>query len=449
MILRRYALATTALAGTLALLLPTPSRGFTVFGDTLDLSQRDFRIWNNFSDPEANDNLATDPDFPGARGATLAIWKGVAEWGSAPHGSGTTDPTQAVIGSGNSNFDAFFSAHSEGPGNKNANVISQIDGSAFIKASTDIPIRDGWRIRFYENPWVWNDGPDAGLQGGSDAWDLQGVAAHEFGHALGLDHSTDPDATMAAGSANKGLDFRSIEADDIAGVQFLYGVRAPQKPLIEGYELLPGGQVLLLGRSFHPAKNEVWFTHRGLVTGPDGAPVKVIDVPSFDGGSRLIVSVPLEAGPGDIAIRKLGFQFSDLSNSFPFDPQRDLLCPPLAYGQAKLTSLGTLPELVAKSLPSEEVGSLTLEVTQAIDGPAVVLVSDHRDSLPFLGGDLLVGLPLQRAASFTLTFGQGAVDLDVPAGTIGVSRYYQVWFRDPGASFASGLTGGLRVTTLP
>lgn len=52
---------------------------------------------------------------------------------------------------------------------------------------------------------------------------LYEVALHEFGHALGLDHSTDPNATMYAslGPANSNLD-----ASDIQGIQTLYGAPA-------------------------------------------------------------------------------------------------------------------------------------------------------------------------------------------------------------------------------
>jgi len=447
--LARYALPTATLAAALALVLPTPGRAYDVFGDTLDLTQRDFRIWNNFPHLEANDNQALDPDFPGATGAVLALWKGVAEWGSAPHGSGLTDPTQAVLGSGASNFDAFFSGTSEGPGNKNANVLSMIEGVSSIKAFTQIPIRDGWRIRFFEEPWIWNDGPGDMLAGGADAYDLQGVACHEYGHALGLDHSSDPDATMFSSSPDKGIGFRSIEADDIAGVQFLYGVRSPKKPLITSYLLQPGGQVLLEGRSFHPTKNEVWFTHADPVTGPDGGPLKVTGVPSTDSGTRLMVTVPPEAGPGDVAVRRPGTSFDKLSNAYPFDPDRDALTPPLSYGAGKVTSLGTTPVLVALTLPSAHAGSFTVQLDQAIDGVGLLLEADHRAQVPFQGGTLLLAAPLRRVGAMPILFGRGELDLDAPAHLVGTTRYYQAWFPDPGDPHGTGLSNGLRVTYLP
>ena len=58
----------------------------------------------------------------------------------------------------------------------------------------------------------------------SNDYDLYTVMAHEFGHALGLDHSTDPNAVMYA--TYLGVD-SGLGADDIAGIQSIYGARQP------------------------------------------------------------------------------------------------------------------------------------------------------------------------------------------------------------------------------
>lgn len=62
---------------------------------------------------------------------------------------------------------------------------------------------------------------------------LEDVATHEFGHALGLDHSSVPTATMyPTFSGSCGQEWRSLDPDDIAGVEALYpgGASEPAPP---------------------------------------------------------------------------------------------------------------------------------------------------------------------------------------------------------------------------
>ena len=58
--------------------------------------------------------------------------------------------------------------------------------------------------------------------GREDAYDLANAIAHEFGHALGLDHSDDQEATMAPTIPVGEIQKRDPSADDLAGFDHLY-----------------------------------------------------------------------------------------------------------------------------------------------------------------------------------------------------------------------------------
>jgi Matrixin len=62
----------------------------------------------------------------------------------------------------------------------------------------------------------------SGSTGCSGGFYIEDIAAHEFGHALGLGHSATTGATMYPSVSSCNAGNRTLDADDIAGVTFLY-----------------------------------------------------------------------------------------------------------------------------------------------------------------------------------------------------------------------------------
>jgi len=307
-----------ALAGAAWVLLPTRGEAWVVIGTGLNTTQRDFRIYNNFTDSTANDNVTPDPNFPGSLGAVMAIWKACAEWGSRLHGNGNGDPSQpGDIGSGGANFDAAFAGEANGVGSADDNILSEISGSSGgVLAYTELPSEDGWRIRFYST-WQWADGPGTGI--GSGTIDIQGVTTHEFGHALCLGHTSVPGATMGATIIGNGVAMRSIEADDIGGVQAIYGVASANKPVITGVTV-NGSTITITGAHFAPTGNEIWFRTSGQTLDTILNPLTVLaGQVSTAGGTQLSVGTPPLADDGDILVKVPGLSFDTLSNAWPAD----------------------------------------------------------------------------------------------------------------------------------
>jgi hypothetical protein len=72
---------------------------------------------------------------------------------------------------------------------------------------------------------------------GDIAYDFYTVVLHEIGHALGLDHATNNNSVMTTYS-NRGGALRTLSADDIAGIQAIYGAEQTQAEVPEPTTLL-------------------------------------------------------------------------------------------------------------------------------------------------------------------------------------------------------------------
>lgn len=95
-------------------------------------------------------------------------------------------------------------------------------GDVLAHASFPNPYDDSQVFLHFDNDERWVNSESANV-------DLLTVAAHEIGHTLGLAHSSDPNALMFASYRGP---HRSLDSDDIEGVQSLYGVASapPEAP---------------------------------------------------------------------------------------------------------------------------------------------------------------------------------------------------------------------------
>jgi hypothetical protein len=116
--------------------------------------------------------------------------------------------------SSGADIDVRFETGDHGDGANNA-----FDGVGNVLAHGFYPPPNGGSLAgdlHFDDAETWTSNlPPTGI-------DIDTVALHEAGHTLGLDHSADSSAVMYAfyGGAR-----RTLTADDIAGLRFVYGTR--------------------------------------------------------------------------------------------------------------------------------------------------------------------------------------------------------------------------------
>ena len=158
---------------------------------------------------------AANLDLPGAT-ATAALRAGADVW-----------MTQA---------NAFQFVYA-GPSTQTANTFDSVNLVVFRNASSGSAIATTYwwssGSRIVDADIVFWDGAFrffSGSTGCSAGFYIEDIAAHEFGHALGLGHSTVAGATMYPSTSSCNTANRSLDADDIAGVQALYPPLAVPRP---------------------------------------------------------------------------------------------------------------------------------------------------------------------------------------------------------------------------
>ena len=423
---------------------PRSLSAFVVTGHDLGLDQRDVRVFDNFQDPEANDNTIPDPNWPGYTGAELAVWKAVCEWGSILHGDGSGDPTQpGDLGSGDSNFDPSWQGNAPDTGGATGNVVSAATSLGGGVVAVSEVGSSGWRIRLNEQ-FIWDDGPGVPVPG---ALDIQGVVTREYGFALGLGVSNVAGSTMSS-TVNQ-VSARSLEPDDVAGMQFVYGTQSALKPFVASAS--GGNPVVITGFAFSPTDNEVWFTRAGA--NPDGEPLKVTGLASSANGTVLQFPFPLGAGPGDVLVLN---SWGRLSNAYPFDTPG---CEePVVYCSAMTTAIGCVPSIGWSGTPSASSPSgFTVQLT-GLEGEkaGIFYFGTNGSTPPWTWGTTfqcvappVLRTPLQTSGgsagqcngsfSYDLNHHWNVFKPHTNPGA-GTQVNVQTWFRDPANT--SGLTLG-------
>jgi len=339
------------------------------------------------------------------------------------------------------NFDNVFAGVAPDAGSTNGNVHAPLAGlGAGVLGFVETPVGDGWRIR-YNADLLWDDGPGAPEPG---AIDLQGVATRFVGNTLGLGSSRVPGATMGPSLIGDGTALRSIEADDVAGVQAIYGVAAATKPGIDAVSgsCVAGDPLVIDGAAFAPFGNEVWFTDAETL----GEPLVVEGVASTAGGTRIELPLPAGADDGEVLVRVPGQTGASLSNAFPLnvvDGGFGFVGPGLACaaGTPRLAGDGSL-----STAPGS--GPALIDVSGAAPfAPVTLFVGPASRPTPLKGG-VLYPVPILAQVPLGPTDAQGRRSLTatIPPAPAGTFVVLQAWIADATGPQGVTATNGLSLT---
>jgi IPT/TIG domain-containing protein/matrixin len=157
--------------------------------------------WPNSTGTFRTNGTSFPASAGGASAVNAAIRAGAAEWTNRGGSRFSWVDGGTTTNASDNLSDGFTDVYFVNATNGNALAVTTCNGSGVRGSDT----------RFF-NVGLRTDGGD---------FDIQAIITHEIGHALGMGHSDVPGATMAP--AYFGTGGRTIEADDMAGIQSIYG----------------------------------------------------------------------------------------------------------------------------------------------------------------------------------------------------------------------------------
>lgn len=177
-------------------------------------------------------------------------------------------------------------------------------------------------ITFYTTDWTFHTGSTSCAA--SKSVYIEDVAAHEFGHAIGIKHSAATDATMYPSTTSCNQSWRSLASDDISAVRSLYGTgssnTAPSITLsspTSGLSVLEGTSLTFTGSASDSQDgnltSSIQWTDNGTAIGTGGSFSRLLTV-----GTHTIVARVTDSG-GLQASRQVGLtvNVASLLNTAP------------------------------------------------------------------------------------------------------------------------------------
>ena len=130
--------------------------------------------------------------------------------------------------------------------------------------------------------------------------DIMGIATHELGHAAGLGHLDDSEATMFFSAQGRGLSHRSLNDLDRECIESFYGLRTVEMPTVDVLSATPASGSIFGGNEVVIAGGNFTFTEETTLLFGD---VPLLDIEwTVESCDRLRVLRTPEHSPGAVDI---------------------------------------------------------------------------------------------------------------------------------------------------